>query len=490
MAFSPISECLVPSHQHAQQPTEVGSVDALITAARELRASVDALRREMVDAESGPRGRYQRALCDLAVYQLREVGDHLKQLREQFTPSDEDFAPPIDERPGLPELASTIGDDDQLGRLRAGSAEWNLVTDEVTWSPEMFQIFGRNPAEGPLTLDELPAWLFAEDQQPVAALVTACLVDGSPIDGEFRVVRCDGSVRTVHLVGEPIFDSDGSTLAMWAVVRDVSDLRRSQRALRQTRDSLRHSRPAAESEQRLALELQAAVLPAWRGPRHFPRQGPRTLELAACHLPSDNSAMSGSDWYDALELPDGSALLTVGDLVGQGIAVASGTAMLLGALRGMAMAGVDPAPMLLWLNQLLRRSTQSAMNSALCCRFDPHKLTLSWAQAGETAPLLYRNGGAHALEPPMGRLLGGATDLRCMQRSHQLAPGDVVILHTDGLVPRRGHDTTRAGARRMTALSPKIARAGSAEECVQLVVEEFGCAERDEDASILAARIC
>lgn len=97
-------------------------------------------------------------------------------------------------------------------------------------------------------------------------MVTACLVDGKPIDGEFRIVRADGRVRTLHMRGEPVLDSDGCTASMWAVFRDVSELRRSQRAVRESRDSLQRRREIAQTEHRLAVELQEAVLPRGAAP--------------------------------------------------------------------------------------------------------------------------------------------------------------------------------------------------------------------------------
>lgn len=66
--------------------------------------------------------------------------------------------------------------------------------------------------------------------------------------------------------------------------------------------------------------------------------------MAAHYLPSATSALIGGDWYDALELPDGRSMLTVGDLTGHGVTATSGMAMMLGALRGMAMAGIEPGP--------------------------------------------------------------------------------------------------------------------------------------------------
>ncbi|GAA2496559.1 hypothetical protein GCM10010406_36090 [Streptomyces thermolineatus] len=105
----------------------------------------------------------------------------------------------------------------------SGSAEWNLVTDEVSWSGGLFRIFGRDPADGPLSLDELPSWLCAEDRQALTAAVAAGLVDGRPVDGRFRIVRPDGAVRAVHVAGEPLLDADGGALSLRAVVRDLGD---------------------------------------------------------------------------------------------------------------------------------------------------------------------------------------------------------------------------------------------------------------------------
>ena len=165
----------------------------------------------------------------------------------------------------------------QAGALlsRVGSAEWNLLTDEVSWSEELYEIFGRPPEAGPLSLDELPSVLFPEDQPLLTALVTDCLVDGKPIDGEFRIVRTDGRVRTLHMMGEPVLDADGCTASMWAVLRDVSELRRSQRVVRQTGDTLRRQQHIAQTERRMAVELQEAVLPAWRGSLLLPQRRTR-----------------------------------------------------------------------------------------------------------------------------------------------------------------------------------------------------------------------
>ncbi|MDX3352162.1 SpoIIE family protein phosphatase [Streptomyces sp. ME01-24h] len=487
----------MPPHLHEEAATtrpEPGTVDALISQTRQLRGKVDAVRRDAAaEDEDDPQLRWQRALCDLAVHQLDDLGVHLGQLRDGLpTPGDREAAaePGSAARAGRARVpAPAPGAVRSLGR--AGSAEWDLVTDGVQWSEELYRVFGRTREDGPLSLDELPSWLFAEDQQTLTAAVTDCLVDARPIDCEFRIVRPDGAVRTVHMVGEPVLDAAGATASMWAVLRDVSELRRGQRTLRETGDSLQHERQTARTERRLAVELREAVLPPWRGSLRFPQDGgPTTVDIAAHYLPASTAALVGGDWYDALQLPDGSALLTVGDLTGHGVPATSGMAVLLGALRGMATTGLDPAPLLSGLNHLLDSSGQPALGSALCCRYRPEDRSLVWAQAGHPAPLLFRDGTGRPLDAPEGVLLGATSGAQYGQATERLHPGDLLVLHTDGLLPRRAGSvaaSNAAAARQLLDLGPRFARAGTPQECVRIVVEEFGASERDDDACVLFA---
>lgn len=476
----------MPSHlfadRPAPQPPERDAVDALIHRTRRLRGDVDAVRRDaVVIDEDDPQLRWQRALCDLAVHHLDDLDGHLGQLREGLPAQPAGEPEPATSRTSVTDAAP--------GSLlsRVGSAEWNLLTDEVSWSDELYEIFARPPASGPLSLDELPSVLLPEDQPLLTSMVTGCLVDGKPIDGEFRILRNGGHMRTLHMTGEPVLDADGCTASMWAVLRDVSELRRSERAVGRTRESVSREQHMARTEHRMAVELQEAVLPPWRGSLRLPERGAGALDIAGHYLPSESSDLIGGDWYDALELPDGRTMLTVGDLTGHGIPATSAMAMLLGALRGMAMAGVEPAALMGHLNQLLESTVQPALGSAVYCRFDPATGSLAWAQAGHPAPVLFRDGTGRPLSRPDGVLLGAASGVTYEQDQLRLLPGDVLLLHTDGLTRRRAD--RGAGPEPLLALAPRFAQARTAQDCVRAVVEEFGGTERLDDACVLVARI-
>ncbi|MBB4893626.1 serine phosphatase RsbU (regulator of sigma subunit) [Streptomyces olivoverticillatus] len=491
----------LPADRSAAEPPESGPVDALISQTQRLRGGIDAVRRETAaDAErSGdPQLRWQRALCELAAHHAENLGEHLGQLRQGLPAAELAAAGAAGAAtltaPRLPEQAVGQAPPAAPASGRVGSAEWNFLTDEVTWSEELFELFGRRPEDGALTLDELPSCLLEEDRELLTALVTDCLVDGKPIDGEFRIVSGGGSLRTVHMMGEPVLDADGCTASMWAVLRDVSELRRSQQAVHETRDSAQRRRQIAQTEHRLAVELQEAVLPPWRGSLRFPHEekaargvpDPRdavgALDLAAHYLPSATSSLVGGDWFDAMRLPGGQTLLTVGGLTGHGVTATSTMAMLLGAVRGMAVSGAEPGPLMGWLNHLLDASVQPALGSAVCCRYDPATRTMVWAQAGHPAPLLFRDGTGQRLLPPEGVLLGAVSDAAYAQAEEALRPGDVLLLHTDGL-------TARPDTGRLLELAPRFAAAKNAQECVRAVLEECGGRERKDDACVLIACI-
>ncbi|WP_411082957.1 PP2C family protein-serine/threonine phosphatase [Streptomyces sp. cmx-18-6] len=487
----------MPSHlfadRPAPQPPAHDAVDALIHRTRQLRGDVDTVGRSVAEAEgNSSQARLQRALCDLAVQHLDDLDGRLGQLRAGLHARRGQDVGPQDGR------GTTDGPPADAARSRVGNAEWNLLTDEVSWSEELYEIFGRPPGSSPLSLDDLPSVLLPEDQPRLTSMVTGCLVDGRPMDGEFRIVRPDGEVRTLHMTGEPVLDSEGCTAAMWAVLRDVSELRHGEETVDGSRDTAQpdeHDERTRRSEHRTAVEPERTVLPPWHDLLRLPQPAPGVLDIAA-HYPPSPFSSSGliGDWYDAMRLPDGRTLLAAGRLTGRGMPGAPDVAMLLGALRGMAVAGIEPGALTGHLDQLLLSSAGTAPGSALCCRFDPATGALSWARAGHPAPLLFRDGTARPLPSLDGARLTTtpraasetASGAAFEQDEVRLLPGDVLVLHTGGPTSRGDRG---AGPEALLALAPRLAQARTAQECVRCVVEESGAAERLDVGCVLVARV-
>ncbi|MGW2211678.1 PAS domain-containing protein [Streptomyces sp. NPDC001781] len=325
---------------------------------------------------------------------------------------------------------------------RVGRAKWGLLTDEADCSEELYRILGLDPSAPAPTLDELPALVHEEDRPRLTAMVTGCLVDARPTDGEFRVRRPDDSFRTVHMRGEPVLGADGGTVSMWAVIRDVSELRTDGRRV----DAVPNPPPVRR--------------------RHLP--GPPTLDLAAHHVPGAPSVITATDWCGVLELPGGAALLSIGDLTGRD------PATLLGAVHGLAPAGTRPARLPSVLDRL---DTTTPLQDAVCCRYEPQNRTFTWARSGRPALLLFRDGAGRRLTPPDDPPPGA--DSPYGQAELSVRPADLLLLHTGRLSePEVVH---------LLGLGPRLSTARTARECVRLLAGELG-AGQDGDACVLVVR--
>ncbi|MGW4898355.1 hypothetical protein ACWEQL_39870 [Kitasatospora sp. NPDC004240] len=93
------------------------------------------------------------------------------------------------------------------------TAEWDLLTDDVRWSPETFRLLGCDPGQGPLSLDRLPDRLTEADRPLLRRMMTDALVHGRCPVG---LVRVPG-LGPVACEGEPVLGTDGTVTAlrMW-----------------------------------------------------------------------------------------------------------------------------------------------------------------------------------------------------------------------------------------------------------------------------------
>src|SRR6266851_1194556 len=184
-------------------------------------------------------------------------------------------------------------------------------------------------------------------------------------------------------------------------------------------------------ERHIVLELQRAILPLHDTPFDLP--GLRTVVR---YLPASRASRVGGDWYITAEMPDGNVLLAIGDVGGHGLEAAAGMARLRGALAGLAITGASPDRLVGWLNVLVRHVAPEHTASVIAGYFDPGSRVLAWAQAGHPPPILVRGSWARPLDPPVGILLGAGDD-EYAAAVLALAPDDLLLLYSDGLIERR-----------------------------------------------------
>ncbi len=161
--------------------------------------------------------------------------------------------------------------------------------------------------------------------------------------------------------------------------------------------------------------------------------------VAARYLPATGSLSVGGDWYDVISLEDGRRALVVGDCVGHGLAAATVMGQLRSASRALLLEGRSPAEVLEAMDRFASSVDGAICTTMICSVLDLDERTITYAIAGHPPPLVVGESGSRWLHDGRCAPLAVSGANRG-QATASLAPDDVLVLYTDGLVERRDDD--------------------------------------------------
>ncbi|MET8331437.1 SpoIIE family protein phosphatase [Streptomyces sp. NPDC005181] len=184
-----------------------------------------------------------------------------------------------------------------------------------------------------------------------------------------------------------------------------------------------------QSQRHAALTLQRSLLP------QRPADQPG-LRIAHRYQPAGATSEIGGDWFDVIPLTDDKTALVIGDVMGSGIDAAATMGQLRTATRTLTQLDLEPAHVLHYLD----RATAGIEHTIATCAyavFNPHTGRCDISLAGHLPPILMRPGRIpELLDLPTGAPLGvGGVPFSTTRLD--LAPGDQLVLYTDGLVETR-----------------------------------------------------
>jgi len=141
----------------------------------------------------------------------------------------------------------------------------------------------------------------------------------------------------------------------------------------------------------------------------------------------------GGDFYDCFQRSDGSVCAVMGDVSGKGVSAAISMAMIRTVIREKMMAGLGPAETLNRTNdQFCAQNPENLFVTALAVMLNPETGELRYANAGHTRPVLLQEEPAF-LNPDSGVVLGLFEDADLQEAVLTLAPGEGILLYTDGV---------------------------------------------------------
>lgn len=237
-----------------------------------------------------------------------------------------------------------------------------------------------------------------------------------------------------------------------------------------------------EMQLKMAQTIQSRLLP----------DEPPTLpgyDIAAVCRPTYEI---GGDYYDYFQLPDNQWGFVVADVSGEGIPAAMIMAVFRALLRTRARAGLETAVIAQTMNQLLPEFTGGYdFVTAFFGILNPGNGRFKYTNCGHNPPLLLRGNGR------IQKLQSGGPLLSLLHEAHYaageitLAPGDLLILYTDGVVEAMTREGEQFGLERLQDVLVKSSALSAADiinEIIQATQQFSGIANYLDDYTLMIVK--
>jgi serine phosphatase RsbU (regulator of sigma subunit) len=231
---------------------------------------------------------------------------------------------------------------------------------------------------------------------------------------------------------------------------------------------------------RIASQIQQALLPP-------PRRTGRFFAAAAASIPCHEI---GGDFFDYMDLPDGRFGFAIGDVAGKGTPAALLNAVLQGILTSEAAAMQEPNETMARINHaLLARAIEARFATAFLATLSADG-QLTYCNAGHNPPFVLADGAWKRLTVG-GIVIGMFPNSVYQQQVVQLAPGDIVLLFSDGVSEALNAAGHEFGDERIVDAVRPVASASPQMviEALLAAVKEFAAhALQHDDITALAVR--
>ena len=128
------------------------------------------------------------------------------------------------------ELARQLDTAQQITHI--GSWEWDVASGVLSWSDELYRIYGYAPRSRAPSFEWFLDHVHADDRERVRRAVSDAMMRGGRFSHQERILRPDGSVRDIDTVGEVLVDAGGQATTVVGTCRDVTEERRREETIR------------------------------------------------------------------------------------------------------------------------------------------------------------------------------------------------------------------------------------------------------------------
>lgn len=322
-----------------------------------------------------------------------------------------------------------------------------------------------------------------DDATPLAAAITRgetiLLPTSRSIAGEFPIGAADAAEAGFQaLAAVPFRDGSGAIGFGWRAEHPLGERRRILTTVAGLVGQALERARLYDRERAIARELQASLLP--------PLIGVGGADIAARYEAGQEALDVGGDWFASVASPDASSYsLAVGDVVGHGVKAAGAMGQIRAAFEALALNATDLGSLVNRLDRYAAAHELLRYGTAVLVEYELGRDWVEVHSAGHVPAVIRRAAGDVVVleegEPP----LGFDVDILRVCNTYPVAPGDVLVLYTDGLVERRGASID-AGLERLAAVLADIEPVTAA-HTAETLLRTLGSAE--DDAAVMVLRI-
>jgi PAS domain S-box-containing protein len=104
-----------------------------------------------------------------------------------------------------------------------GSWSWDIGADRITWSAELYRVYGRDPTSRPMTFEQYRQLIHPDDRELARRNVVEALAERQPFAFEHRLLLPDGRVRWVQGRGRVVLDRWGAPVRLAGTSQDITE---------------------------------------------------------------------------------------------------------------------------------------------------------------------------------------------------------------------------------------------------------------------------
>jgi len=122
---------------------------------------------------------------------------------------------------------------------QVGSWQWDLKSDKVVWSPELFRITGHDPNFQPPGYRDQTQLYTPDSWERLQWAVGQAMRNGTPYKLDLEIVRPDGTRRWISDSGEALSDASGRIIGLRGTAQDITERKDAEEALRESEEKFR-----------------------------------------------------------------------------------------------------------------------------------------------------------------------------------------------------------------------------------------------------------